>query len=265
MHELIEMLIEKYYTCYPSLPKISCNFIITDCIRDSYLELCSILKRKLNNLRIDRLNDYNGLMVLPHSVGEPINILLNKKKMVEYTSDNSMTWLGTFAHELTHAIDYYEMAMKEKLTNYESLESNHYYMFNLWSEYHARKLGYNFLRQSLNVDNSIDEVSRIQHIKEVEWPKHVNDYWTVYHEKNDGNNQLYNTMQLLGRYSVWCDLFPKHFNESFLRIYYANAPWMVKIFTFLRQNSTLDNVYFEFREMKLILSENWTGLISFYD
>ena len=49
---------------------------------------------------------------------------------------------------MTHAIDYYQMARREALTYYDPLEeSASYHMFQLWSEYHARKLGYRLLRE----------------------------------------------------------------------------------------------------------------------
>jgi hypothetical protein len=67
-------------------------------------------------------------------------------------------------------------------------------------------------------------------------------------------------MQLLGRYSVWCDLFPDEFNAPILKELFINAPWMYNLFIFLRKNYSLDIVYNNFEEMRLILSENWREL-----
>jgi hypothetical protein len=134
-------------------------------------------------------------------------------------------------------------------------------MFHLWSEYHARKLGYGFLRKQLNIDADVsNEKDRIEYIQNIEWPNHMNRHYNEYHKTNNSNIQMNDTMQLLGRYSVWCDLFPKEFNESVFKEIYKNTPWMYSIFAFLRQHSSLDAVYPNFEAMRLILKENWGGL-----
>ena len=67
-------------------------------------------------------SDYNGRMVVPESLDDPIHILLNTRKVEEYTNDGSMTWIGTIGHEYTHAIDFYQMARLEELDSYSPLE-----------------------------------------------------------------------------------------------------------------------------------------------
>lgn len=260
--EIIQSLKLLYYELYPDMPNASINVIISDCLSKTNIEIRPDLKERLVKDGIEKTDDYNGLMVLPYAMGDPINILLNRNKIIEYTEDGSMTWAGTFAHELTHAIDFYQMALKENLNYYDPLlETDKYYMFHLWSEYHARRFGYAFLRKLLKVDtDASNEKDRIEYILKVEWPSHMEYHFKEYHETNNGNIQMNSTMQLLGRYSVWCDLFPNIFNEHALKQTYKNSPWMYHIFTFLNQHNSLEAVYPHFEEMRLILLENWEGL-----
>lgn len=261
IREVLQFLSLKYYELYPDMQNLSVNTIISDCLSKSYLELNLELKESLKADDLESIDDLNGMMVLPYAVGEPINVLLSRSKIAEYTIDGSMTWMGTFAHELTHAIDFYQMAVKQNLNCYGPLlDKEKYYLFHLWSEYHARKLGYAFLRSLLGVDSKYDETSRIEHIQKTEWPMQFNRHFKEYHETNIGNIQMNSTMQLLGRYSVWCDLFPNEFNEATFKKLFANTPWMYNIFVFLRQHSSLNIVYSKFEDMRLILSEIWKGL-----
>ena len=93
-----------------------------------------------------------------------------------------MTWLGTIAHELTHAIDYYQMARKEKLDCYGPLlKTASYLMFQLWSEYHAKRLGYGFMRRLLNMDINLAEDEANKYARAKEWDRQVKDHWDEYH------------------------------------------------------------------------------------
>lgn len=261
IEEKLQLLMLNYYELYPEMPKITVNTIISDCLSKTYFEISPDLIEGHKEDEIKSIDELNGMMVLPHAVEDSINILLSKKKIIKYTNDGSMTWLGTFAHELTHAIDFQQMAIKENLRCYKPLlDTGKYYMFHLWSEYHARKLGYTYLRNLLGVDAVHDESSRIDHIHKIECPAQFEHHFKEYHETNNGNIQMNSTMQLLGRYSVWCDLFPNEFNDNAFRKLFVNTPWMYHIFIFLRRHDSLDAVYTDFEDMKQILSENWKGL-----
>lgn len=260
--EILETLVAKYYDFIPSAEKIPIKVFISDCLSETHLELRPDLKETLINDGIKNVDNFNGMMVLPYEIGAPVNIILNKEKMVEYTEDGSMTWLGTFAHELTHAIDFYQMAVMEQLDNYDILlKTDTYLMFHLWSEYHARKIGYGFLRKELGADtDNRTEYDRIEYIKNTEWPTHLNRHFTEYHETTDGSKQMNSTMQLLGRYSVWCDLFPMHFNAISFGNIFENTPWMGTLFNFLNTKNSLDEVYYHFEDMKRIMKTNWSSL-----
>ena len=260
LNSMINILYEQYYKCYPYMERIPVNIELTDDLTKKHLELRSDIKERLIEEDIDSQQHFNGRMVPPYDITDNINILLNTNKVIQYCNDGSFTWIGTFAHELTHAIDFYMMARKENLKTYDTLqERSIYLMFQLWSEYHARKLGYNFLRKVLGVDEhtSCSRQERIDHIKNTEWPEHKKRHFEEYHQNRNGNNQMYITMQLLGRYSVWCDLFPDNFNEDAFAIDFINEAWMRHLFSFMRQHETLDTIYGNFDLMESIINENW--------
>lgn len=258
-NSFFDKLTKLYYQLYPGAESIAFQVRLTNNLNRTHGEIRPDRAEELKENKRD--NDFNGRMVVPYSIDEPIVILLNTWKIKEYTDDQSMTWIGTFAHELTHAIDFYQMARKEKLKDYKALEmSNDYYMFHLWSEYNARRKGYLFLRKYFETNGQMPSCTeQINHIQNKEWPFQLTRYCKEYEmNNNDGKYQIYITIQLLGRYSVWCDLFPDVFNKQSLSASFQESGWMIRLFTFLREHETLDAVYNCFGEMKEILMENWS-------
>ena len=141
LNELISYFAELYFSQNSDAPRIPVNMILTEDMNKTHLEI----RPDLADLISDTDNSYNGRMVAPHSLEDPIFILLNINKVLKYTEDRTLTWVGTIGHELTHAVDYYEMARKTEVETYDSLQDlPHFTLFQLWSEYHARKKGYNF-------------------------------------------------------------------------------------------------------------------------
>ena len=262
VEKILESLVANYYELYPDMSKIAVKILISDCLSKTYMELRPDLEELPMKDGIYPIDNYNGLMLVPNKIGDTSNIILNKRNITISTKDKSLTWVGTLAHELTHAIDFYQMAALEQLDSYDSLlKTDDYLMFQLWSEYHARKIGYSFLRKQLGADtDSRTEMDRIQYIMNTEWPTHFNQYIADYHATSDGNQQMNDTMQLLGRYSVWCELFPHYFNHTSLQITFKHTPWMSVLFDFLTAYNSLHEAYPHFEDMKGIVRTNWSCL-----
>lgn len=262
LNELIRSLIEMYYNCYPTMIQIPVDVAVSDNLEQSHYELRPDRKEQITGARIEAHNDDNGRMVVPHEIYANIHILLNQKKVVEYTQDKSMTWIGTLAHELTHAIDFYQMARKEHLSYYDPLEEiNQHFMFQLWSEYHARKFGYGFLRYFLGVDQDPSAIEdRVRYIADIELSFHAKRYFEEYHKGQTANQQIYCTMQFLGRYSVWCDLYPEWFNQNTFATLFSTEKWLYNLLVFLKSHETLDTIYSHFDDMRLVLKDQWAGL-----
>lgn len=260
INDIINTLYKQYFKVFSDTEEIPVKIILTDNLAKSHYELRPDRKEELIAQNIEAYNIQNERMVTPRSNDEPTYILLNTKMIKKYTEDGSMTWVGTLAHELTHAIDYNQFANREGLNSLDIIEgTSNFYMFQLWSEYHARKRGYYFLRLFFENQNMLDAREiQVEHILQTEWPFHMKNHFREYHENTNGNNQMYITMQLLGRYSVWCDLFPDDFNKEAFARDYAQTPWMVHLFTFLRAHETLDDIYGNFKKLKAVFAENWT-------
>lgn len=262
-NEQIQTYRKQYYEMFSDMPEILDNYIITDCLSKSHFELRPDLKERLIKEGIKKCDNNNGRTVFPIEVNKPINILLNRKYIIETTFDGTLSWIGTFAHELTHAIDYYQMALKENLFVYDPLleQESKYFIFQIWSEYHAKRIGYLFLRNYLKVDNDdTTKNDRIEYILETELPYHIKQHYNDYHNAHDMVKEINLTMFLLGRLSVWCDLFPDIFNKSFINSKFEGAPWIFHIFQFLQQCNKFEKVYLKFDELKQVLKENWEGI-----
>ena len=249
------------------MQQIPVKLILTDDLNGTHCELRPEYKARLIGTNAESRNDDNGRMVVPHEISDTISILINTEKIKQYTEDGSLTWIGTVSHELTHAIDYYQMARRESLAYYDSLEDSSLFgMFQMWSEYHARKLGYSFLREyHSRTEGVIDEKQQINHIMVYEWPVHKKNHFQDYHSGIDAFQQIYITMQLLGRYSVWCDLFPDEFNEQILSSEFYHTPWMGNLFSFLRKHESFEAIYPVFDGLRQVLAENWSFLSEKYE
>lgn len=255
-----EALEKIYYKLFADVDEIPVQVVIADDMNSAHLEIRPDLKDYFMLDAPD--NGFNGRMVAPIDIDDAFIILMNYHRILQYTEDGSLTWMGTFAHELTHIHDYTEMSIKEKMSSYLPLEKiQDYIMFQMWTEYHARKKGYLFLRYIFWQEGKLPgEDEQKVYIREKEWPYHINEHYKEFHMNDDGNNQMYITMQLLGRYSAWCDLFPDSFNvRSFAKDYKAN-PWIIHLFSFLREHESLESIYPCFNDLKCIFRENWDGI-----
>lgn len=62
--------------------------------------------------------------------------------------DGQYTFVGTICHELTHIHDYVDFAEYYCAGDYTMLDDcEEMRVFYYWTEFHARKLGYSFLRK----------------------------------------------------------------------------------------------------------------------
>lgn len=255
LQHIFNNLLSMYYSVFPNTEKLPVHVIMSDDLNQTYAELRPDIAAEI--LSMHSQADYNGRMIPPTDIDGQFYIVLNSKKVYEYTYDKSLTWVGTFAHEYTHAIDYYQMAKFERLDSYSSLENDsHYMLFNYWSEYHARKHGYTFLRAFFYAKESKSQDDQICFILNTEAPLHTERFKKEYSTASP-NEKLYLSMQYLGRFSVWIDLFPNLFSENKILEYFPGTYWMKNLLSFLRQHESLEQIYNHFNELKDVLSENW--------
>ena len=262
LSSIISKLLADYFVLYPDWRQLPIEVIVSFNLSKSHLELRPDLAERLKKEKIESEDDSNGRMVPPHRVGEPMSILLNGEHIVRLTEDKTMAWVGTLAHEITHAIDYHQMALRENLDCYDPLlEARDYLMFQMWSEFHARRQGYTFLRDFFKLDeDDSTKNDRVEYVVKTELPLKIKHFFADYHDTDNAVLQINFTMQFLGRFSVWCDLFPETFNNSFIRAVFEANPWLYTIYSFLKQNTAFDDVYPKLNEMRQILLSNWSGI-----
>ena len=68
---------------------------------------------------------------------------------------------------------------------------------------------------------------------------------------------MYETMQFMGRYSVWEKLFPNVFNKRVRQQVFGNNPWMYNIYEFLVTHYDLESVNKDFDQMLDIIKQNF--------
>ncbi len=257
LQKIIDSLFEYYFAVFPDAPRIPVQMTFTSDLNEAHAQIRPDFKDD-PAFQDASGNEFNGRMVLPIFINDPIHILVNTRKAIEHEKAGQQTFQGTIAHEFTHAIDFYQMARRDRLESYFPLEkTGKYTFFQQWSEYHARKRGYYFLRKCCELKGIMpDEKTQIEHIITIEAPFQARRYKDVF-PRITPNQRLYNTMQDVGRYSVWMDLFPDVFGRShFMKVY--GFDWMWDILIFLRDHETLESIYGHFDEFKEVLSRNWT-------
>lgn len=249
---ITDFLMPLYYETFPSVERIPVEIELTDDLNQAHARIRPDRKREL--LTENKQNDFNGRTVVPVSVKDNIHVLLNTNRIEQYTKDGSMTWIGTLAHEYTHAIDFFQMARMEGLDSYSPLEmKEHYLMFHQWTEYHARKHGYRFLRKYFEVTGQLPSTEeQVQHILNKEAPAQTEIFAQQYNSCT-ADEQFYLVMQYLGRFSVWIDLFPEAFDETKLLEFCHGAEWMVDLLAFLRGHETLKMIHGHFSELESLL------------
>lgn len=104
--------------------------------------------------------------------------------------------------------------------------------FVLWTEFHARATGYFFMRKFIFGEKYNDKSDKEQtdNILQKELPFQIN-WFSQQYEAANGNAdiQLYETMQFMGRYSIWEKLFPNVFNKRARQQVFGSNPWMLDI------------------------------------
>lgn len=113
---------------------------------------------------------------------------------------------GTVLHELTHAHDYYDYADYLQISDYNTLFNSQYYnAFFLWTEFHARRIGYKrFIEYKFRKGWKQFKKHRYEFLEG------INANFSIYSSKG----RLYDLMQAAGRYYTFIELCSSH-TENF--------------------------------------------------
>ena len=210
---------------------------------------------------VETLDKYNGLMVCPNEASDSFVVLINEAKLLEYYRSGNYTWIGTIAHETTHVRDYIEYASILETRDYESLQRiDEHWPFQLWSEFHARSVGYFFVRQN-SFENMFDELL-IDDIVDRELPAQLELLMQSFQSADNEYLQAYYISQFLGRLYALQNIYPLFFTDEWIYDYplLSENEWIADWYRFWRKNEKLKKVYEHSEEMKDILRRFFSGI-----
>lgn len=229
---------------------------ITNDIWESYFAIRPDHKSKFAG---QQMPSFNGTVVPPLKLDGIYTVLIYQEYITDDIQKGCTAWIGTIIHEACHARDYIEYA---KLINAKSfddvLDTSKHRMFQIWTEFNARRHGYFFLRKYA-FDDIGDEI-QLPDIINTEIPFQI-DYMTKeYSSTIDGWSQIYVVTQFMGRLAVWKELFPHYFTSEKVMELFNNNFWMNDMFDFLDGYRDLSLALFHFDELMEILRRNFQGL-----
>ena len=178
----------------------------------------------------------NGTVILCNDIKKDgVQIIISKQAVLR--DDGGLTLVGTINHEFTHANDFMDFADYLGTTDSESIMSNNYwYTMQMWSEFHARRNG--FLRVLNAATGGTLEYPEDYMEHEL---RLIKSNW----RDNRDANELYELMQLCGRYSVLEELYPqklKGFVEDMLSGEYSGSKVLVcdRLYQFCKEHTDFE-------------------------
>lgn len=197
----------------------------------------------------------NGTTVWTKQITDMPYLLISENAIENNINRNQ--YLSTYIHELTHAHDFYDFALLNNLSSLEEMwECSEYRAFYFWTEYNAKRKAYYFYRKILNSDNSSSNA--IEAIRNKECEIQINELRKeIIEYKNDSRLIMYCTIQFIGRFSVWNDLFPNYFNVNTLpnELILTFGCKVVNLYNFLYDNKNFNDIKFKFKELNNLLTK----------
>lgn len=184
--------------------------------------------------------------------------MLNSEYVLETVTKNNVDWIGTLIHEAAHVNDFKGYFKIIRPKSYDELyEYEPHRIFLYWTEFHARAIGYYFLRKYTL--RNFKDVCHIEHILNAELPYQINYLVQEVGITPDADRQMYVIVHFLGRISVWQYLYPETFNSSFICELINNNPWMKDLYDMFVNYKSLEEIYPHFDEVEEIIMNHYSG------
>lgn len=113
----------------------------------------------------DRLMSLNGTCIHGRCWYDPIHVIFNETIIRKYMDEKNLTWIGTVHHEYSHAVDLRIILsdLKPDLPD-EIFTWEYYSSFTLWSEFFARKTGFErFFKETVAKDKHATNLTSLQY------------------------------------------------------------------------------------------------------
>lgn len=198
-------------------------------------------------------------MKYPKTMNEPFTLIF-KEPYLRRVSDCELYRL--MFHELTHYVDYVDYARIHNLKSYQELfQSQETVLFQNWSEYHAERRGYAaYLKHQYGVRLKFDETNKRVGIMEKETMKNIVYYGEHYTNTAEygSTRQVYFTMHLLARMSIWMQILPHQISEILSKspFNYRGMEWIKKLMYLFIKYPNIDQMDPHFMEIARIIAEN---------
>ncbi len=256
IENIITSLVKLYFEYFEIETKAQIQIRVVDNLAKEHKELRPDSAKMFTDL--ESMNNQNGRLIPPLDKDGLYYVLFNKNILLNRIKNNDSTFVGTIAHELTHAVDYYDFKHIDD-KNYSENDLM-YNMFQLWSEFHARKLGYKFIRHIVSdaLPNSIND--QVEYIKNTELPFQLNYFNSNFIKAEGPINKSYELMQFLGRFSVWRELSLADFNNQFIIDKFDNNDSIIDVLEFLEENSTVEMIHDKLSDMLNVLDKFLSSL-----
>lgn len=251
LEEQLNLITQYFYEEHEYDP-ITIELVITGDIYSKRLELAIDEMDKIAVLKNKAfIETLNGTVVLPKSFDASPTIILNEDAIKD-----DLAYLETIVHEMTHLFDYRDLAKHIGASTYTELQGYEYQAaFYYWTEFHARRCGYQFYGKLLWQDDYKSQ-ERLVHVRDTESQFQMNYLVKMLGQYvNDGVQYMYSFMQYMGRYSVWQDLFPSTFNDLPTNLKYEYNGVLSKIYARLCEWNEFKLVKFHFGELQGLFNE----------
>lgn len=256
IENIITSLVELYFKHFEIETKAQIQIRIVDDLAKEHTKLRPDSAEIFTNL--ESLNNQNGRLIPPLDKDGIYYVLFNKKILLDRIKNNDSTFAGTIAHELTHAVDYYDFKhIDDKNYSEDDLMFN---MFQLWSEFHARKLGYKFIRYIVSDALPKNINDQVKYIKNKELPFQLDYFNSSFMEAKGIINKSYELMQFLGRFSVWRELSLAEFNNQFIIDKFDDNDSIIDVLEFLEENSTVEMIHDKLSDLLNVLDKFFSSL-----
>lgn len=165
-------------------------------------------------------------------------------------------------HELTHIVDYQNYARLNNYTSYADLfKDPKSVLFQNWSEYHAERRGYAaWLKHRYGIKLEMDGDERKYELLRKETASNIAYYGEHYTNTAEygSERQIYFTMHLLARMSLWMQLMPIQVSQimSTDPFNYKGIEWIKKLMYLFAKYKEIDKMNDHFMDIARIIAEN---------
>ncbi|MCI6242357.1 MAG: hypothetical protein MR646_03510 [Agathobacter sp.] len=256
----IEKVLEEYYK-YFSLNVIDVDIMFSSRISDAVMKIRPDYLDGEIRTRPEEIDKYRGMIIPPREREGKFTIVISYYYLLDSCQRDDFQWVGTLVHEMTHVQDYVEYADMHDMKSYDKIQRRiEHRPFALWTEFNAKAKGYFFMSKYQYSESYTDiyDKTHTDFILQKELPFQIKAFnKSCSAAEGNMDEQLYSTMQFLGRYSVWENLFPNIFDKNMREKVMEGNKQMYNLYLFLIEHQKLEDADKEWDKMMEAIGGNY--------